>query len=87
MKSAKFRPPAVTRTIVCPGFAVDHFVKDMGIALDQAERMGLTLPGLALARRLYVELQEQGGGRDGTQALIRALAKLSGIDWDAAAAK
>jgi 3-hydroxyisobutyrate dehydrogenase len=78
--------PRILRGDFAPGFAVDHFVKDMGIALDQAERMGLQLPGLALARRLYVELQEQGGGRDGTQALIRAVARLSDLDWDAIAA-
>ena len=43
-----------------PGFTVDHFVKDMGIALAEAERMRLSLPGLALAKQLYVALQAQG---------------------------
>lgn len=64
-----------------PGFLVDHFVKDMGIALAEASRMQLSLPGLALVHQLYVALQAQGGGRDGTQALIRALASLSGVNW------
>jgi 3-hydroxyisobutyrate dehydrogenase len=67
---------------MAPGFFVDHFVKDMGIALAEASRMKLSLPGLALAHQLYVALQAQGGGRDGTQSLIRALASLSNIDWD-----
>jgi 3-hydroxyisobutyrate dehydrogenase len=67
---------------MAPGFFVDHFVKDMGIALSEAGRMKLSLPGLALAHQLYVALQAQGGGRDGTQSLIRALASLSGIDWE-----
>jgi 3-hydroxyisobutyrate dehydrogenase len=67
---------------MAPGFYVDHFVKDMGIALNEASRMQLSLPGLALAHQLYVALQAQGGGRDGTQALIRALGTLSGIDWE-----
>jgi 3-hydroxyisobutyrate dehydrogenase len=67
---------------MAPGFFVDHFVKDMGIALAEASRMRLSLPGLALAHQLYIALQAQGGGRDGTQSLIRALASLSGIDWD-----
>jgi 3-hydroxyisobutyrate dehydrogenase len=53
----------------------------MGIALDEANRMGLALPGLALARQLYVALQAQGHGRSGTHALELALAQLSGIDW------
>ncbi len=64
-----------------PGFFVDHFVKDMGIALDEAKAMRLSAPGLALAHQLYVALQAQGGGRNGTQALLLALAKLSDVDW------
>ncbi len=65
-----------------PGFFVEHFVKDMGIALAEAERMDLSLPGLALAHQLYVALQAQGGRRKGTQALLLALAKLSEVDWE-----
>ena len=64
-----------------PGFFVEHFLKDMGIALAEADRMGLALPGLALARQLYIALRSQGHGRDGTHSLILALASLSGIDW------
>ena len=64
-----------------PGFMVDHFVKDMGIALAEARRLRLSLPGLALAEQLYVALQAQGGGRRGTHALVLALASLSGVDW------
>ncbi|MEX2187219.1 MAG: NAD(P)-dependent oxidoreductase [Pirellulales bacterium] len=64
-----------------PGFYVEHFIKDMGIALEEARRMNLALPGLALAHQLYVALAAQGHARDGTHALQLALAKLSGIDW------
>lgn len=64
-----------------PGFAVDHFIKDMGIALAEARRMRLSVPGLALAEQLYVALSAQGYGRKGTQALVLALARLSDIDW------
>jgi 3-hydroxyisobutyrate dehydrogenase len=64
-----------------PGFFVEHFIKDMGIALDEANRMGLALPGLALARQLYVSLKSKGHGRDGTHALLLALGEMSGIDW------
>jgi 3-hydroxyisobutyrate dehydrogenase len=64
-----------------PGFFVEHFIKDMGIALDEAKRMGLCLPGLALSHQLYLALKAQGHGRDGTHALELALARLSGIDW------
>ena len=64
-----------------PGFFVEHFIKDMGIALEESRRMGLAMPGLALAHQLYLALQAQGHGRDGTHALELALASLSGIDW------
>jgi 3-hydroxyisobutyrate dehydrogenase len=64
-----------------PGFYVEHFIKDMGIALDEAARLGLCLPGLALAKQLYLAVQAQGHGRDGTHALMLALANISGIAW------
>jgi 3-hydroxyisobutyrate dehydrogenase len=64
-----------------PGFFVEHFIKDMGIALAEARRMGLSLPGLALAHQLYVAVKAQGYGRNGTHALELALAQLSGINW------
>ncbi|MGE3151526.1 MAG: NAD(P)-dependent oxidoreductase [Nitrospiraceae bacterium] len=60
-----------------PGFFVEHFVKDLGIALEESRRMGLDLPGLALAHRLYRSLEAQGHGRCGTQALLLALEELS----------
>ncbi len=53
------------------GFYVHHFVKDLGIALAEAERMKLQLPGLALAKQLYEKLVEAGHAQDGTQALFR----------------
>lgn len=64
-----------------PGFFVEHFIKDMGIALAESKRMGLSLPGLALAHQLYLAVAAQGHGRDGTHALELALASMSGIDW------
>lgn len=60
-----------------PGFFVDHFVKDMAIALEEARRMHLPLPGLALVHQLYVALQAQGHGRKGTHALMLALERLA----------
>jgi 3-hydroxyisobutyrate dehydrogenase len=62
-----------------PGFFVDHFIKDMGIALDEARRMNLALPGLALANQLYLAVKAQGWGRKGTHALMLALEQLSNV--------
>jgi 3-hydroxyisobutyrate dehydrogenase len=66
-----------------PGFFVEHFIKDMRIALDEAAAMNLSLPGLALAHQLYQAVAAQGHDKDGTQALVLALAKLNNIDWKA----
>ena len=63
-----------------PGFKIDHFIKDLGIALAEARRMRLSLPGLALAEQLYLAAQAQGLGQKGTQALLVALARLSDAD-------
>ena len=66
-----------------PGFFVEHFIKDMGIALEESKRLGLSMPGLALGHQLYQAVQAQGHGRDGTHALQLALASLSNVDWKA----
>jgi 3-hydroxyisobutyrate dehydrogenase len=62
-----------------PGFYVEHFIKDMGIALEESKRMGIAMPGLSLANQLYVALQAQGWGRKGTHALMLALEHLSNV--------
>ena len=62
-----------------PGFYVEHFIKDMGIALDESKRMGLCMPGLALAHQLYIALQSQGYGRKGTHALMLALEHFANV--------
>jgi len=61
-----------------PGFYVEHFLKDLGIALAEAQRMGLSVPGLALATQLYEAVRAQGHARRGTQALLLALERLNG---------
>jgi 3-hydroxyisobutyrate dehydrogenase len=54
-----------------PGFYIKHFIKDMKIALDEAEQMGMEVPGLALAKSLYEKLAGQGEENSGTQALYK----------------
>ena len=62
-----------------PGFFVEHFIKDMGIALEEARRMNLCLPGLALVHQLYLAVAANGGGQSGTQALMLALESMSQV--------
>ena len=63
-----------------PGFFVEHFVKDMGIVLQEAKRMNVVLPGLALVSQLYQAVLARGQGRFGTQALLLALEHLSNTE-------
>lgn len=69
--------PRLLRGDLAPGFKVDHFVKDLGIALEEATRLRLALPGLALAKELYVAVSALGLGQQGTQSLVRAIERLS----------
>jgi 3-hydroxyisobutyrate dehydrogenase len=70
--------PRIAKGNYDPGFFVEHFIKDMGIALDEAAAIGLSLPGLALVWQLYIAVKAQGHGRSGTQALFLALQALNG---------
>ncbi len=72
-RSLELYGPRILKRDFEPGFYVEHFIKDMGIALAEAERMNLCLPGLALAKQLYEAVRAQGYGRKGTQALLLAL--------------
>ena len=63
-----------------PGFFVKHFVKDLGIALDESRAMGLALPGLAVAQQLYISLIGHGEENLGTQALIKALERINNVE-------
>ncbi len=54
-----------------PGFYIKHFIKDMTIALNEAEQMGMLTPGLSLAKSLYERLADQGEENSGTQALYK----------------
>ncbi|MDX1965806.1 MAG: NAD(P)-dependent oxidoreductase [Planctomycetaceae bacterium] len=73
--------PRIMNNNFDPGFFVEHFIKDMGIALAESKKMGLSLPGLALAEQLYLSVKAKGWGRNGTHALMLALGEMSGIDW------
>jgi len=61
-----------------PGFYIKHFVKDMGIALAEARRMNLSLPGLALAHQFYVSAIALDWENLGTQGLYRVFEKMNG---------
>lgn len=63
--------PRILREDFTAGFFVKHFVKDLKIALAEAEKMDIQLPGASLAKELYEKLENQGHGNDGTQALIK----------------
>ena len=63
--------PRIINDDYSPGFFVKHFIKDLGIALDEAERMGIDLPATRRAKELYDQLKDAGYGNDGTQSLVK----------------
>ncbi len=73
--------PRILKGNFDPGFFVEHFIKDMSIALDEARRMKIALPGLALVHQLYMAVEAQGYGQRGTHALMLALAQLSKVTY------
>lgn len=69
--------PRILKGNFDPGFYVEHYIKDMEIALEEASRANLCLPCLALVKQFYVALKAQGGGKYGTQALIKVLEQMN----------
>ena len=69
--------PRILKGNFDPGFYVEHYIKDMEIALEEAGRANLCLPCLALVKQFYVALKAQGGGKYGTQALIKVLEQMN----------
>jgi 3-hydroxyisobutyrate dehydrogenase len=72
--------PKIVNGDYSPGFSVDNFVKDLNIALEEAETMKISLPGLALVKQLYITILSMNKGSSGNQALFLALEKLSNMD-------
>jgi len=71
--------PKIVKGDYSPGFSVDNFVKDLTIALEEADTFKLSLPGLALVKQLYISIQAMGKGSCGNQALYLALERLADI--------
>jgi 3-hydroxyisobutyrate dehydrogenase-like beta-hydroxyacid dehydrogenase len=57
------------------GFAVDWMRKDLGIALEEANKNGARLPATALIDQFYAQVQARGGNRWDTCSLMHLLAK------------
>ncbi len=77
----KILGPRIIENNFAPGFFVEHFYKDLKLCIDECRRMGLVLPGLAMAEQTFALLQAQGYGKDGTHALLKGLAQLSAKQW------
>ena len=72
--------PRIIQNDFEPGFYAEHFIKDMGIALEEAGKMNLSLPGLGLVKQLYESVKANGWEKKGTQALYLAIAQMSGMN-------
>ncbi len=72
--------PRIIKRNFEPGFFIEHFIKDMGIALEEAERMNLSLPGLSLAFQFYISAKAMGLEKKGIHALTIVLERLSNTE-------
>ena len=72
--------PRIVKRNFDPGFFIEHFIKDMGIALEESKRMNLSLPGLAMAHQFYIAAKAIGLGKNGTQALALVFERMNGIE-------
>jgi 3-hydroxyisobutyrate dehydrogenase len=72
--------PKIIKRNFDPGFFIEHFVKDMGIALDEAKRMNLALPGLSLVHQFYLVARAQGLEKLGIHALYMVMEKMNAIE-------
>jgi 3-hydroxyisobutyrate dehydrogenase len=72
--------PRIFKRNFDPGFFVEHFIKDLEIAMSEAQQMDLKLPGLELALKLYNELKALGHGKKGTHALMLVLEKMNNVE-------
>lgn len=75
--------PRLVKGDIAPGFMVEHFVKDLLIAIEEARAMGLKLPGIELAHELYERTIKLGHGRSGTHSLMLALAEMNAVEFKA----
>ena len=69
--SMTYYGPRILKNDFKPGFFVHHFIKDMRLALEECEKMNITLPGLEAAYKLYNELEEEVRNTNGTQAISK----------------
>ena len=72
--------PKITERDFSPGFMIDLMVKDLNLVTGSSDEMGITLPVTTMVRDMYARLQSEGEGRNGTQALIKALESLTGVE-------
>ncbi|WP_240620202.1 NAD(P)-dependent oxidoreductase, partial [Peribacillus acanthi] len=63
--------PRIIQDNFDPGFFIKHFIKDMSIAIEEAEKMEMEVPGLSLAKQMYEQLVGLGEENSGTQALYK----------------
>lgn len=71
--------PRIAKGDFEPGFYIKHFIKDMGIALDEARGMNISLPGLALVNQFYMAAKAMGYGELGTQGLYKVFEQMNNL--------
>ncbi|CAG9313756.1 unnamed protein product [Blepharisma stoltei] len=73
--------PKIAKADHSPGFYVQHFVKDLGLALDECKRMKIVLPGLTMANQFYLSMVANGEEKLGVHALVKVLERLNNVKF------
>lgn len=74
--------PRILKRDLDPGFYVEHFVKDLGIALEECKNMGIALPGMSQATQFFHAYVAQGGAKRGTHGFIEVLERMNNMQLD-----
>jgi len=72
--------PRITKRDFAPGFMVDLLQKDLRLVTETAAEMKLPLPVTSYLNQLFYSLQDSGEGASGTQVLVKALERISGVE-------
>jgi 3-hydroxyisobutyrate dehydrogenase len=72
--------PRIIKRDFDPGFMVKLQQKDLRLVLSAASELGLGLPGVSLVHQLFNTIEAAGEGDEGTQALVKSLERMAGVE-------
>ena len=71
--------PRIIKRDFQPGFMVDLIQKDLRLVMNATEAVKTPLPVTSFIHQIYYSIQSAGEGKNGTQALVKAMERLTGV--------